>query len=547
MIMNKIKSFVVILTIWSVLPLFADSYSSITDVNGIRYTFYLGGVAKVGSVIDYTSGQRYSCVPWDTEGEINIPPFLVVGSSIYRVEGVLPRGFWGCSKITKVTLPFTVTSIGANAFSDCSSLKTVSVMGEIKEIGSNTFRNCSNLENVNIPKGVTDIGSYAFISCSMLKTISLPSTITTIGDYAFYGCAALENIEIPNGVNSIGVNAFSGCTKIEKVKIGSNNFVLSNAMFSSCPNYSLEIDEGVVGIGENTNGITLGNSVPAQISSLIIPNSVAEISSSFSGCTNLRSVSVSWREPNDVIITQDCFNDIPNNSQLLVPLGTKSKYENHAIWNRFSTIVERSGIACGDIKMSLGNTTSLPILLKEESIIRGLQFRLKLPEGVSVVENEGNPVVSLTDRTEGFTVMGRKDPDADNSYLFVLFSLEGNPITGNNGSVMNVRISVDPNVEMGKYETIMEDVSMTTATFETQKPVSAVSELIINDLTLGDINNEGSITAQDASLALQLVAKKINSGTEGIVYEAADVNGDGQVTAQDASLILQYVAKKISW
>lgn len=65
------------------------------------------------------------------------------------------------------------------------------------------------------------------------------------------------------------------------------------------------------------------------------------------------------------------------------------------------------------------------------------------------------------------------------------------------------------------------------------------------DYVLGDVNGDGYITAQDASLVLQLVAKKITSTTEGIIYNVADVNGDGEVTAQDASLILQHVAKKI--
>jgi hypothetical protein len=63
---------------------------------------------------------------------------------------------------------------------------------------------------------------------------------------------------------------------------------------------------------------------------------------------------------------------------------------------------------------------------------------------------------------------------------------------------------------------------------------------------LGDANADGAITSQDASLVLQLVAKKILPTAEGVKYDAADVNGDGVVTAQDASLILQYVAKKIS-
>lgn len=51
----------------------------------------------------------------------------------------------------------------------------------------------------------------------------------------------------------------------------------------------------------------------------------------------------------------------------------------------------------------------------------------------------------------------------------------------------------------------------------------------------------------DASLVLQLVAKKIEPTAPSIIYRAADVNSGGEVTAQDASLILQYVAKKITW
>ena len=87
-------------------------------------------------------------------------------------------------------------------------------------------------------------------------------------------------------------------------------------------------------------------------------------------------------------------------------------------------------------------------------------------------------------------------------------------------------------------------------TFETQSVVGMPStplSLSINDILIGDVNGDGEITAQDASLVLQLVAKKIEPTDDGIVYDAADVNDDGEVTAQDASLILQYVARKIKW
>lgn len=65
---------------------------------------------------------------------------------------------------------------------------------------------------------------------------------------------------------------------------------------------------------------------------------------------------------------------------------------------------------------------------------------------------------------------------------------------------------------------------------------------IVGDLKVkGDVNGDDSVDAQDASLVLQYVAKKIDS------IQNADVNNDGSIDAQDASLILQYVAKKITW
>ena len=66
-------------------------------------------------------------------------------------------------------------------------------------------------------------------------------------------------------------------------------------------------------------------------------------------------------------------------------------------------------------------------------------------------------------------------------------------------------------------------------------------------MLLGDVNGDGSINAQDASLIQQYVARKFGNDAEGFSVVAADVNGDGEVTAQDASLVQQYAARKITW
>ena len=61
----------------------------------------------------------------------------------------------------------------------------------------------------------------------------------------------------------------------------------------------------------------------------------------------------------------------------------------------------------------------------------------------------------------------------------------------------------------------------------------------------GDVNGDGRITAQDASLILQAIAGKITLTTK--QRDIANVNGDSGITAQDASLILQFIAGKTTW
>ncbi len=100
--------------------------------------------------------------------------------------------------ITSITLPESVTEIGANAFDECCSLSSI-----------------------NIPKGVTEIPMSAF-SRTAIESIVLPSGLKTIERYAFFECAKLKSIVILEGVTFIGFKAFAGCTELETVELPSS-------------------------------------------------------------------------------------------------------------------------------------------------------------------------------------------------------------------------------------------------------------------------------------------------------------------------------------
>ena len=54
------------------------------------------------------------------------------------------------------------------------------------------FDGCSGLTSITIPSSVTSLGAYCFGGCSGLTSITIPSSVTSLGDCCFYGCKNLE-------------------------------------------------------------------------------------------------------------------------------------------------------------------------------------------------------------------------------------------------------------------------------------------------------------------------------------------------------------------
>ena len=119
--------------------------------------------------------------------------------------------YYGCSSLTSVTIPGSVTSIGGGAFSGCSGLTSVIIPNSVTSIGDGAFSDCNSLTSVTIPNSVTSIGNYAFWRCTSLASITIPNSVISIGNYAFYECSGLTSVTIGNSVTSIGHNAFNGC------------------------------------------------------------------------------------------------------------------------------------------------------------------------------------------------------------------------------------------------------------------------------------------------------------------------------------------------
>ena len=97
---------------------------------------------------------------------------------------------------------YKVTSIGVDAFYGCTDLTAVIIPNSVTKIEKGAFFGCTKLESINIPDSVTEIGEDAFFDCESLQTIEIPKSITKIGENAFAYCKSLQNITIPTSIKS---------------------------------------------------------------------------------------------------------------------------------------------------------------------------------------------------------------------------------------------------------------------------------------------------------------------------------------------------------
>ena len=177
-------------------------------IDGFRYL--LDSDTKTATLLPKGEG-KYS-------GDIIIPEKVKGNDGVeYVVASLGASCFEGCTGLTSITIPSSVTSLGDYCFPGCSGLTSITIPSSVTSLGDGCFQDCSGLTSITIPSSVTSLGGNCFWNCSGLTSITIPSSVTSLGDFCFQGCSGLTSITIPSSVTSLGGNCFLNCQKLETV------------------------------------------------------------------------------------------------------------------------------------------------------------------------------------------------------------------------------------------------------------------------------------------------------------------------------------------
>ena len=283
------------------------------------------------------------------------------------VKSIGAEAFKGCTALTSVEIPSSVTSIGASAFSGCTALAKVVVEDIAKWCGV-TFGdgeanplNCakqlylssnpdSEVTELVIPSTVTSIGDYAFVGCSrFIKITSLNTTPPTVGTDAFES-AVKSNAKLYVPAGTLGAYQAEGSdwkdfTNMVETSISAVNEdgVMIYYLYTDSEKTALKV---VKGEGYTDATIKIPATVTVGSNDLPVKSIDAE---AFDGCDELTSVAI----PSSVeSIGESAFGDCEGLTAITIPNSVTSLGE-----RAFAGCTSAKTLTIGSGVTSIGEST----------------------------------------------------------------------------------------------------------------------------------------------------------------------------------------------
>lgn len=209
------------------------------------------------------------------------------GAKDTRLASIGSEAFFGCVKLRNVDNKTTekVNNVGKSAFENCVALVNID-LSSLGIFSDSVFKNAINLESVKMPLSIS-VGKSAFENCG--KLVNVTATINRADANAFINCVNIRSIVFASNIKEIGAHAFDGCVLIQKVVIPGSVVTIGDSAFNGCRNIITLTFEG-------SSLLSIGNSAFKDcelLTNVKLPASLTVLSASaFYGCSDLKNVEI---------------------------------------------------------------------------------------------------------------------------------------------------------------------------------------------------------------------------------------------------------------
>lgn len=201
-----------------------------------------------------------------------------------------------------VTIPASLSYLGAGAFASCQGLESIFVHADnatycdrdgvvYTKDGKKVVAYPAGNERISYPiaEGVETVAAAAFYGAGRLQSVTLPESLVYLEEYAFAYVIALSSVAIPDGVMQIGRYAFLYDMAMSAVTFGENCVLprIGFGSFAYCGITSITVPKNVSTIAQ---GAFMG--CDRLVSATFAKDSKLQSISAylFDGATNLQTI-----------------------------------------------------------------------------------------------------------------------------------------------------------------------------------------------------------------------------------------------------------------
>ena len=275
--------------------------AGVSEIND--YTFaYCSSLASItfkGTIVSIGTGAFYR----DSLSEISFAEGLTSISS----------DAFAYNKFTQLHLPSSLTYIGEQAFDECNMLATISMPDSVSTVGAYAFSNNSSnlivtirynsgkvadniLYNTDVYKvimeeGITEIGNYSFALCHSLKEITFSETLKSIGEYAFYDNRGYAELTLPKTIETIGRYAFARGYQLVQINVPDSVKTIGEYAFYNCEAKNHVDPQFTIKFYYNSGVIASSILNGQHIHHIILDDNIHTVgNNAFSNCLNLQDI-----------------------------------------------------------------------------------------------------------------------------------------------------------------------------------------------------------------------------------------------------------------
>lgn len=169
-------------------------------------------------------GQHSIILPTATRHRFRIIPNIKSVIVSEGVTGIGERLFQYCDNLKTVSLPTTLTAIKKAAFlphidgyiyhQSLNGLTELKIPERVTELGVNAFAGTA-IKSVTVPSSVVTVGAMAFSECQYLETVRYGGKV--ISDRMFVRCTKLKNLTLTRNVKEIVGGCFNYCESLTTI------------------------------------------------------------------------------------------------------------------------------------------------------------------------------------------------------------------------------------------------------------------------------------------------------------------------------------------